>query len=221
MERDLYPYLNMRVEFDSVSIQLWLHAIVILIALTVVMGFRKRSLSYLICFFIFGAYILYAVDKVFFPIPVTGAYANAMKEAPWSAFINLIPFYFGPYVPLEAAANTLFLNVLLTLPFGFGINFLIPTTRRKILWMAFGVGFGLEITQLIIGLLLGYLYRYIDINDVLMNASGVFVGYALFRIFAWVYLWVINRLNIKPWGLAAYVYAAARLSSAQPASKAS
>ncbi|MCA0456829.1 MAG: VanZ family protein [Chloroflexi bacterium] len=215
MDTDLYPYLSMGVEFTINVVHLWLPAIVIFIALTAVIWLRKRSLSYVLCFLIFGAYLLYTVDKVFFPIPVSGTYADVMKQAPWTAFINYIPFYFGPFSNLEDSLNTLLLNVILTIPFGFGINFLIPTQPRKMLRIAIAVGIGIEATQFIIGLLIGYFYRYVDINDILMNALGVLVGYVIFRVFAWLYLWAAQKLDMQLEGLAGYIHDVASQAAGQ------
>ncbi len=210
--------MGMGLEFDGIVTQLRPAVIVILIILLVFMWVRKHNLSHLLCFFIFGLYILYAVEYIFFPIVVTGTYADSMKQEPWSSFINLIPFYFGPFGTLESSLRTLILNIIVTIPFGFGINFLIQTKPKNILWMALVVGLGTEIIQLIISLILGYPYRYIDINDVLMNGLGVLVGYAIFRIFAWLYLFATQRFGIEHEGLTAYIYDIASRTRRQPAS---
>lgn len=215
MDYNLDPYLNMGVEFDGIVKHLWLPAIVILIAFTVLMWLRKRGLSYVLCFFIFGLYALYAVDKVFFPIVVTGAYPDSMKHEPWSSFINVIPFYFGPYGTLESSLNTLVLNIIVTVPFGFGVNFLTRTKPRKILWIALIVGGGTETIQLIVSLILGYPYRYIDINDVVMNALGVLVGYVVFRAFAWAYLWAAQQFSIEFQGFALFIHDIASQANGQ------
>ena len=57
-----------------------------------------------------------------------------------------------------------------------------------------------------IGLLLGYPYRIIDINDAPLNALGVLIGYGLFRLFAWVYIAGVGHLGVPRWGLPAYIY---------------
>jgi glycopeptide antibiotics resistance protein len=49
----------------------------------------------------------------------------------------------------------------------------------------------------------------VDINDVLLNAVGALIGYGLFKVFAWLYLAIIQPLNIKPRGLLAYIYSVA------------
>jgi glycopeptide antibiotics resistance protein len=54
------------------------------------------------------------------------------------------------------------------------------------------LAFGLiiEAVQLIIGLLLGYPYRVTDINDVIANALGVWLGFALFGLSTRIILWL-------------------------------
>ncbi len=101
---------------------------------------------------------------------------------------------------------TLALNILLTIPFGFGIRFVLPVRTRQIRWIAPAVGLAAEGTQLVISLLIGYVYRQIDTKDVLMNALGVVIGYALFLAFAWLYLSVTRHFRIRRAGLTAYVH---------------
>lgn len=107
------------------------------------------------------------------------------------------------------------MNIALTIPFGFGVNFVANIRPRSFRWLAPSVGFGIELTQLAISLALGYTYRYIDINDVIMNTLGVLIGYGGFRVFAWLYLLITRRLGIRHWGPTAYVYEiASRANSA-------
>jgi glycopeptide antibiotics resistance protein len=37
----------------------------------------------------------------------------------------------------------------------------------------------------------------VDVNDLILNGTGVLLGYALFRCFAWAYLKAGEYLNIK------------------------
>lgn len=75
--------------------------------------------------------------------------------------------------------------------------------------MAVAVGVGIETTQLILSVVLGGVYRSVDINDVLMNAIGVLIGYGFFRVFSWLYVANAERVKIKLEGLFAYVYTVA------------
>ena len=103
-------------------------------------------------------YLLVTVDQTFFPIVISGNYVDTMRQERFMSFINLMPFYFVPFGTLESSFNTLLLNVALTIPFGFGNNFMMQVEARNILRLAITIG--LEMTQLVISLLLGYMYRY-------------------------------------------------------------
>jgi glycopeptide antibiotics resistance protein len=198
---------DMRVEFDTFAVDLWFVAIGLLIVSLFIAWRRTHSYSYLICFFIFGAYQLLAIAKIFFPIHISGGFADAMRrEREFASFINLIPFYFGPFGTLESSLVSLLQNIILTMPFGFGINFVAPVKGKHFLWLPLAVGLGIEALQLTISLLLGYAYRFIDINDVLMNALGVVIGYGMFRVFAALYLWGTRHFNLQLSGFFAYVY---------------
>jgi glycopeptide antibiotics resistance protein len=91
-------------------------------------------------------------------------------------------------------------------PFGFGVNFLISVRPRSFLWLAAAVGFGFELSQLVISLAFKSGFRAVDINDAIFNAAGVLLGYTFFRIFSWVYLITTEHFGIKHKGLFAVIY---------------
>jgi glycopeptide antibiotics resistance protein len=96
-------------------------------------------------------------------------------------------------------------NILLTIPFGLGIIFVSRLRPRDFLWLPLAVGFGIETAQLAISIILGYPYRVVDINDALLNAAGVLIGYGLFRIFTWLWFRLTRRFKDKSAGWLAYL----------------
>lgn len=189
----------------GLSIDIWPAGNVLLIIPLVILWRRQHSLSYLICFAVLGIYLVFALDKVFFPLQVGGDYPDA--QTPFSSLVNLIPFYPGPWGYSEGFFVTNLQNMILTIPFGFGVNFVAPTRGKTFLWLAPAVGLGIETVQLGISALgLSHPYRLADVNDVIMNALGIFVGYGIFRVFAWLYVWMTRRFRIEHRGLAAYFY---------------
>jgi glycopeptide antibiotics resistance protein len=151
------------------------------------------------------------VDKAFFPIEISGDYADAMRQVPFSSFINLVPFNFGfglSEMP-GLVVMQIVQNILLTVPFGFGLSFVARVRPRDFRWIIPAVGVGIEGMQLIISLALGYPYHVIDINDAILNALGVLIGYRLFCLFAVAYAWVVRRMSSAPGGLPGYLYAVA------------
>jgi len=191
--------------FRDMSFDLWPIGIVLLVIPLIILWRRKHSASYLTCFSVFGIYLVFALQQTFFPLQIAGSYVDTMRQVPLMSFVNLIPFYFGPFGTLNSASLTMIHNVILTIPFGFGVNFVAQVRAKTVLWLALAVGFGIETAQLAISLILRYPYRVIDINDVLMNACGVLIGYGIFRVFARLYLWMTQHFSIKHMGLAAYI----------------
>ncbi|MBC7814767.1 MAG: VanZ family protein [Burkholderiales bacterium] len=151
----------------------------------------------------------------FFPIRIDATYSDGMTPAQFMRSINLIPFKFNLSELPNIVLMQIFQNVLLTVPFGFGVNFVAQVTAKRIFWLAAAVGLGIEAGQLIISLLLRYPYRIIDINDALLNASGILIGYGIFRVFAWLYLTATQRFGIKHWGLSAYIHNVASRTQAR------
>jgi glycopeptide antibiotics resistance protein len=88
------------------------------------------------------------------------------------------------------------LNLVMTIPLGFGLNFLITTRIKRMALIALLVGLGFELGQLVLTLYAASPTRGIDITDVLLNGAGVLLGYGLFHLFAWLYVTIIGR-----WGL--------------------
>ena len=177
---------------------------------------RKQSSAYIFCLLVFGIYLLYALQVTFFPLQISGSYADSMRQnSSWITDINLIPFYLpNGFLENEDLIQFAWVqfasNILLTMPFGFGVNFVGRFRRKDFLWLPFAVGFGIELSQLFINWILGYSYRVVDITDALLNAVGVLIGYGFFRLFSRVYIAVSSSIHKEPRGLFAYVHEVAR-----------
>lgn len=183
----------MRIGVGDFEASLWPTASFVLIVCLVFLWCRKHSRFYLFCFLIFGIYLLFALDKVFFPIRVNSDYIEVISPAQFMRSINLIPFNFNLNELANIVILQIFQNILLTVPFGFGVNFIVPVKAKHMLWLALAVGVGSETGQLIIGLLLRYPYRIIDVNDAMLNALGVLIGYGIFKAVVWLYVLVSER----------------------------
>ena len=162
----------------------------------------KRSFSYLLFCAIFGIYLIGVASVVIFPIHIPdGNNGHALHLQ-----LNHIPFYFGECDFLFLCLRNIYENILLTVPFGFGISFVARVTSRHILWLAFAVGSFFEFLQLVLALMVRSPFRVIDINDVLLNAIGVLIGYRLFIMFGWIYLHITRKFEIKRKHVFAYIY---------------
>jgi glycopeptide antibiotics resistance protein len=76
---------------------------------------------------------------------------------------------------------------------------------KAFIWMPIALGVGIELLQLLISLILRYPYRVIDINDSILNAVGVLIGYGFFRLFSWGFISMTNRFKLEHRGLIAYI----------------
>lgn len=144
----------------------------------------QYRLPYLLAFALFWFYLLLLIALTSFPIPID-LNANDMDTQERLLFVlshvNLIPFYYAGYVNVHVIVREIVGNILLTMPFGFGINFLTSIHPKKMFRVAILVGFSIEFVQLMLTLLFGG-YRTVDITDVILNAAGVFIGYGFFLL---------------------------------------
>jgi len=150
--------------------------------------------------------LMYGIDKVFFPLEISGSFSDAMRHLQILSSVNFVPFYFGQFGLTAGGLRLLVYNILLTLPFGFGINFLTRMNVKKIVSVSIFLGLGLEIAQLLLSLALRYPYRVVDINDAIFNAFGVLLGYGFFKLFARLYLLIIGQDTNNKDTLSLYLY---------------
>ena len=90
--------------------------------------------------------------------------------------INLIPLI--TLTPQDL--KTSLLNILLLIPFGFGLPFVTNLRMKPIVVIGALFSIVIEFLQLITGLMAKITFRIADINDVIFNTLGVAVGYMLF-----------------------------------------
>jgi glycopeptide antibiotics resistance protein len=181
----------------------------VLIVFLIILARKKYSWFYLFCFSVFWFYLLIVVSVMIFPIPLPEA-INSLITKQRVAFtlshVNFVPFrylsYFNSYVIVLEIAR----NILLTIPFAFGINWIAKVKPKNMIWVATAVGFMIEAAQLIVSLGIAGTYRTVDITDVLLNATGVLLGYCFFRVFASLYLTMTKRSGTRFETLTSYLY---------------
>lgn len=164
----------MRIYFDGPYIIL---AGVILIVALVFMIYKLKTNSYFTIFFaLFYIYICLLIKYTQFPIVYIPEFVESHSII---SRINFIPFNKMTHAPMNA-----FLNVVLTMPFGFLLPFVKRINSKKtiVIW-AIVLPLLLEGLQLTIGMLTGYTERIIDINDVIFNFIGVIFGFSIFKGF--------------------------------------
>lgn len=149
---------------------------------------QHRTIGYLVCFSVFYVYLLFVLEYTIFPLRLFDSmYTEFMLETgvTWRRGIQLVPFRGMSLEYLRSIQG--FGNVLLAVPFGFGLPFITRTTLRSMTWMGLAFPISIETAQFLLGVAYGYSVRIVDINDVLLNFVGVLLGLGLFRALAWLY----------------------------------
>ncbi len=148
-------------------------------------------LGFFTIFYIYLAVVLYytlfqfqslIVMKLFNPRLMLNGFAAGKA-------LNLIPL-----VTLTAAdAPTSLLNILLMVPFGFGLPFISDARLKKVVVWGALFSLAIELTQWLTGRLAGVTFRVADVNDVIFNTLGVAFGYVLFVGFGLVWRRLAKR----------------------------
>ena len=106
--------------------------------------------------------------------------------------MNLIPL-----ITLTAQdLKTSLLNILLLIPFGFGLPFIMNFRMKKVIVVGVLFSVGIEFLQLITGYMAKITFRIADINDVIFNTVGVTIGYILFVGFMRIYHRILHNSDI-------------------------
>src|SRR5690606_1251990 len=108
-----------------------------------------------------------------------------------------------------------FYNILLTVPFGFGVHYVFEEIGKRIIVSGILLGVFIESIQLVISIKIQYPYRLVDINDVFLNFVGVLVGYLLFRLFSRLVVLFVEKFDFTDILLLSYLYRVSKRSTKQ------
>jgi glycopeptide antibiotics resistance protein len=149
---------------------------------------KRASLVYLGFLTVFSIYLFKVLDYTLFQFQSLLLLKHVMPNLILNGqasgdSINVIPLL----TLARQDLSTSLLNVLLFMPFGFGLPFIADLPMKNV--VAFGMLFSIliELLQLVTGLVAGLTFRVADINDVIFNTVGVALGYVLFLGFARIY----------------------------------
>lgn len=152
-------------------------------------GFKtKGNIVYLLFFTIFYVYLYKVLDYTLFQFQSLLLLKHFMPDLilqgqPAGNTMNLIPLITLTLADLK----TSLLNILLLIPFGFGLPFITNLRMKKIVVTGVLFSIVIELLQLITGFMAKVSFRIADINDVIFNTAGVAIGYILFVGFVRVY----------------------------------
>ncbi|HSB01569.1 MAG TPA: VanZ family protein [Anaerolineales bacterium] len=198
----------MILDFDLLT---WFVGAAALFAVLAILRKRGYGFSYLFCLSVFWVYLLFVLKVAVFPIPLARGISEERVQEMLPLMLSSIhfrPFFFGPFATLESVLVTIVQNLVLTMPFGFGLSFVTRLKSRDFLWLSVVFGVGIEVIQFVLSLISVFLGIWhpdhtIDVNDAILNIAGVLLGYGLFRIFASWYTSLQHKFKEK--GLLAYI----------------
>lgn len=151
----------------------------------------KKSYTYILFFSIMYIYLYHLINITQFPIFIDDYQREAFGGQNVWKEMNLIPFKDAFYL-------TSILNIIMTIPLGFILPFLIKYNIKKVIIIGFFTGFLLETMQLLTALYAGYTFRVVDINDLIFNWLGTLIGYLIFfKLFKILFNYFVKKLDIK------------------------
>ena len=159
---------------------------------------KKKSLAYLIFFTIFYVYIVKVLDYTLFQFQSLLLLKHFMPNLILNGQtagqdLNLVPLV--TLTPDDL--KTSLLNILLLIPFGFGLPFIANFRMKKIVVIGALFSIAIEVLQLVTGLMAGITFRVADINDVIFNTVGVVIGNMLFAGFVRSYRHISRNWEIS------------------------
>lgn len=162
---------------------------------------RKKNNMYLFCFFIMYIYVCEIINLTQFPIYASENMRTVMGGQNVWREMNLLPLK----TLSEGLSIDMLQNVLMTVPLGIGLPFLIRCSWKKITFAGILAGVLCEIGQLFVALWVGFTFRHVNIDDVILNLTGALLGYAFFKAFSCVFRKNYEKLKIFPDFLLVYV----------------
>jgi len=179
----------------------------------------KKHDAYLIFFTIFYVYIVKVLDYTLFQFQSLILLKYFMPDLILNGQtvgedVNLIPFITLTAQDLE----TSLLNILLLIPFGFGLPFITNFRMKKIVVIGALFSIVIEFLQLITGFMAKITFRIADINDVIFNTVGATIGYILFVGFVRIYRHISHNWDISENPILRYIAERPQIDEEQPAS---
>lgn len=158
---------------------------------------KKKSLVYLIFFTIFYVYLYKVLDYTLFQFQSLLLLKHFLPNLILQGQTAGRDWNLTPLVTLTPNdLKTSLLNILLLIPFGFGLPFITKFRTKKIVVAGALFSVVIELLQLITGFTAKITFRIADINDVIFNTVGAAVGYLLFIAFLRIFRYLHRNRKI-------------------------
>lgn len=131
----------------------------------------------------FGIYICFLLKVAFFPIPIQNEAVVGLRNA--SLEYNFIPLHsiFNIFSENKAFPEIILLQILGNFVMLFPVGVYLPIIFRRcrsakfMFLVLLSIGIIVETTQHILNIMVGFHYRSVDIDDVILNTLGGMLGY--------------------------------------------
>ena len=139
-------------------------------------------------------YIGWVISMTFFPLPIRADVIHRLSAGqgfdnnivPFRVIVQQVDSIMHPdgHHPAFEYVRQLAGNVLVFAPFGILLPLAAPNwgRLRRVLLAGLALSVTIETGQLAVSLVLGYSYRIADVDDVILNLTGVLLGYGLLRL---------------------------------------
>ena len=167
-----------------------------LLWLAAVMALRKKGFAFLAFFTVFYVYLFKVLDYTLFQYQSLLVLKHWMPNLRLNGLAAADSLNLVPLVGLTPAdATTSLLNILMLVPFGFGLPFITRLRMKGVVLSGALFSILIELMQLSTGILANTTFRVADINDVIFNTTGAAIGYVMFVGFTRTY-----RRVSRDWG---------------------
>ncbi len=157
---------------------------------------KEKRFVYLLFFTLFCIYLYKVLDHTLFQFQSLLLLRYfipdlMLRGLPAEESVNLVPLVTLTFEDLR----TSLLNILLLMPFGFGLPFVTGLRMKQAVIAGAIFSICIELLQFLSGFAADVTFRIADINDVIFNTAGAALGYMLFIAF----VRVCRRAFSKGW----------------------
>ncbi len=135
-------------------------------------------------------YLTAVASITLFPIPFD-------CDNPYNQLCNFVPFasIYSLISNGEYAVKNILGNIVMFIPFGIIIMLLNykKISFLKLIFIGLSMSVAIEFLQFLIGYFIGYMYRSVDIDDVILNTFGAMIGFLAVKLIPKKYINLITE----------------------------
>ena len=159
---------------------------------------KRKGFVYLLFFTIFYTYLYKVLDYTLIQFQslllLQHFLPNLMlRGVDAGRTVNLIPLVTLRLVDVK----TSLLNVLMMMPFGFGLPFITNFRFKRVVIAGLLLSIVIESLQFITGFIANTSFRIADVNDLIFNTVGVAIGFILFVVFVRIFRRIFRIWKIR------------------------